>query len=97
VLQNRTHDGERKRELLLKGANVNWKAFQEPKQRNFNATDKRVLMILLENLKTAFALPERQLEVTGSMKILQQGLKASTGWTVRLSIIRGLLCVGELY
>jgi hypothetical protein len=39
MLQNRTHDGERKRELLLKGANVNWKAFQGPKQRNFSAID----------------------------------------------------------
>jgi hypothetical protein len=93
VLQNRTHDGERKLELLLKGANVNWKAFQGPKQRNFNANDKRFLMILLENLKMAFALPERQLGVTASMKILQQHLKASTNWAVRLSIIRGLLSV----
>jgi hypothetical protein len=38
--QDRTHDRERKRELLLKGANVNWKAFQGPKERNFNAIDK---------------------------------------------------------
>jgi len=60
LLQNRTLDRERKRELLLKGANVNWKAFQGPKQRNCNAIDKRVLKILLENFKMAFPLPERQ-------------------------------------
>jgi hypothetical protein len=77
VLQNRTHDGVRKRELLLKRANVNWKAFQGPKQRNFNAIDKRVLKILLENLKMAFPLLDRQLEVAASLKILQPHQKGS--------------------
>ena len=93
VLQSRTHDRERKRELLLKGANVNWKAFQGPKQRNFDAFDKRVLKILLENLKMAFPLPERELEVTASMKIPQEHLKASTGWAVRFIHRKGFaLC-----
>jgi hypothetical protein len=59
----------------LKGANVNWKAFQEPKWRNFGAIDRTVLIILLQNLKMAFALPERQLEIAASMKILQQDPK----------------------
>lgn len=89
MLQNRTHDGEGRRELLLKGANVNWKAFQGPKQRNFIAIDKRVLGILLENLKMAFPLPERELEVTVSVKILQPHLKASTGWAVRFMHHKG--------
>jgi len=93
MLQNRTHDRERKRELLLKGSNVNWKTFQGPKQRNFNAIDKRVLKILLENLKMALPLPERQLEVTASMKILQPHLKARTGWAVRFMHHKGFaLC-----
>lgn len=89
VLQNRTHDGEGKRELLLKGANVNWRAFQGPRQRNFIAIDKRVLEILLENLKMAFPLPERELEVTLSVNILQPHLKASTGWAVRFMHHKG--------
>lgn len=93
VLQNRTYDGERKRERLLKGANVNWKAFQGPKQRNFSAIDKRVLKILLENLKMSFPLPERELEVTVSKDILQPHLKASTGWAVRFMHHKGFaLC-----
>jgi hypothetical protein len=84
---------EKGRENLLKGANVNWKAFQGPKQRNFNAIDKRVLKLLLENLKVAFPLSERQLEVTASMKILQPHLKASTGWAVRFMHHKGFaLC-----
>jgi len=92
-LQNRTYDGERKRERLLKGANVNWKAFQGPKQRNFSAIDKRVLKILLENLKMSFPLPERELEVTVSKDILQPHLKASTGWAVRFMHHKGFaLC-----
>jgi hypothetical protein len=93
MLQNRTCDGERTRELLLKGANVNWKAFQGPKERNFNAIDKRLLKILLGNLKMAFPLPERELEGTASMKILQPHLKASTGWAVRFMQHKGFaLC-----
>jgi hypothetical protein len=92
--QNRTtHDRERKRELLMKGTNVNWKAFQGPKERNFNAIDKRVLKILLENMKMAFPLPERQLEVIASMKILQPHLKASIDWAVRFMHHKGFaLC-----
>jgi hypothetical protein len=39
----------------------------------------------------AFPLPERQLEVTASMKILQPHLKASTGWAVRFMHHKGLL------
>jgi hypothetical protein len=71
VLWNRTCDaGERKRELLLKGANVCFEEFRGPKQRNFNAIDKRVLKCLLENLKVALSLPERTLEVSASMKTL---------------------------
>jgi len=93
MLQNRTCDGEGKRELLLKGAKVNWKAFQGTKQRNFNAIDERVLKILLENLKMAFPLPERQLEVIASMKILHPHLKASTDWAVRFMHHKGFaLC-----
>jgi hypothetical protein len=51
VLQNRTHDGERKLELLLKGANVNWKAFQGPKQGNFNANYKRFFDTFIRKLE----------------------------------------------
>lgn len=35
MLQNRIHDRERKRELLLKGANINWKTISRTQTEEF--------------------------------------------------------------
>jgi hypothetical protein len=50
----------RKQKELLKGANSAWKAFRGPKHGNFNAVAKKALEFVLENVKMAFPLPEKQ-------------------------------------
>jgi len=45
------------------------KAFHQPKQRNLNATDKKVLQLYQKNVKMTFPLQLLQYECTGICNI----------------------------
>jgi hypothetical protein len=72
----------KKQKELLKEANSTQKAFCGPKHRNFNVVHEKVLKFVLEKHKyglniTRETIKMKALETATSLKIPQQGFKAS--------------------